>query len=567
MSARSRSGRFNQSNAITVAVSLVGGGAANVEVTVWRSISNPALLYLSTRSEGGRWHTEDTALDMSARSRSGRFNQSNPVTVAVPLPASEAPAEPAENTTVPADRSQCRIDEAMAARVIASTVKVVTPTGSGSAFYIGNGEFVTAAHVVDDRPSTITLRNERLNVSAHIVGYTSRDDGDLAILSASAPGMAALEWSGAIGEGAEVAIVGYPLGQGLRASISRGIVSRTFTDEAGVSQLQTDAPANPGNSGGPLVDACGRVAGVVSWKIVRDSQGNATEGLAFVVGEPSTSTLLRAIRSGQYSPPATTATPSGPTWAQMDALVDSVSEHWGATIDGLNALVDLWNASDDSIPSNTLANIARQQRDLSRGMVNSLAGLRSDPAALDSTLSDYLEAAISWWSSNVKEYEELEQYALDRATWGSVLWKIADSEAAFAAHRRAQCAVWQLLYSNPEVVCDEVAAAEQAAADAGQEARNYTPPSTTTPPEDASIYSKADVWRIVGGHRLPSGRTIKSCAGAHRWRSASIAPFLGSAIFENGVWRLVADPARRWLDVYFTEATATVSIVKAPCYP
>ena len=57
---------------------------ANVEVTVWRGVSTGAL-YLSTRPEGGRWRTENMALDMSARSRSGRFHQSNAITVTVPL--------------------------------------------------------------------------------------------------------------------------------------------------------------------------------------------------------------------------------------------------------------------------------------------------------------------------------------------------------------------------------------------------------------------------------------------------------------------------------------------------
>ena len=59
---------------------------ATVEVTVWRSLATQANLYLSTRPEGGRWRTLNTPLDMSMRSASGRFHQSNAVRVAVPLP-------------------------------------------------------------------------------------------------------------------------------------------------------------------------------------------------------------------------------------------------------------------------------------------------------------------------------------------------------------------------------------------------------------------------------------------------------------------------------------------------
>ena len=86
MSMESRSGRFHQSNAVLVEVPLGGALSANVEVTVWRRISNPDLLYVSTRPEGGSWRTVNTALDMSMESRSGRFHQSNAVLVEVPLP-------------------------------------------------------------------------------------------------------------------------------------------------------------------------------------------------------------------------------------------------------------------------------------------------------------------------------------------------------------------------------------------------------------------------------------------------------------------------------------------------
>ncbi len=83
MSARSRSGSFHQSNAIRLEVALEGAATAGVEVTVWRSISNPERLYVSTRTEGGTWRTENAALDMSALSRSRNYHQSNAVRVDV----------------------------------------------------------------------------------------------------------------------------------------------------------------------------------------------------------------------------------------------------------------------------------------------------------------------------------------------------------------------------------------------------------------------------------------------------------------------------------------------------
>ena len=286
MSGRSESGLFHQSNAVTVSVSL-GDSTVNVEVTVWRRISNPAQLYVSTRPEGGRWHTENNALDMSSLSSSGRFHQSNAVLVDVPLPdppanepTSDDDGEPEEGEESPA--RVCQWAET-AARVVASTVKVETPTVTGSAFYVGDGQFVTAGHVVSDRPAWIMLRNADVSLSAQLLGFQRFEDGDVALLSASAPGLAPLEWAGTLTIGTDIAIAGYPEALGTSASWTRGTVSRLFA-AGGISYIQTDAASSPGNSGGPLVDACGRVAGVISSSYVGE---RGSEGLHFAIAEPT----------------------------------------------------------------------------------------------------------------------------------------------------------------------------------------------------------------------------------------------------------------------------------------
>lgn len=96
MSGRSRSGSFHQSNAVRVEVPLSGDETAVVDVTVWRSVANPANLYVSTRAEGGGWRTEDTALDMSALSRSRNYHQSNAVRVEVQLERESTDAQEAD---------------------------------------------------------------------------------------------------------------------------------------------------------------------------------------------------------------------------------------------------------------------------------------------------------------------------------------------------------------------------------------------------------------------------------------------------------------------------------------
>ena len=617
MSARSRSGRFHQSNAITVAVLLANGGAASVEVTVWRSVSSPSLLYLSTRPQDGTWRTEDTALDMSAQSRSGRFHQSSAITVTVPVPGSEAPVEPAEDTPTPSDRSQCRIDESMAARVIASTVKVETPTGTGSAFYIGNGEFVTAAHVVDDGPNTITLRNQHVNVYARITGHTSREDGDLAILSAFVRGMTELEWAGMLRPGASIGVVGYPEGLGTDASFTSGVVSRVFT-ENGVSYIQTDSAVSPGNSGGPLVDACGRVAGVVTGSVVGE---RGSEGLHFAVAEPTLAARLAAIRAGVYVAPASgnsflivtalcTELPSedltsaechsrssslnltggrtwsawargvedwddvvyrfneegsgvhrsgvqaalrslgsgcheveiaedgisthwstpyafcfatvatGPTWAQMDVFVDVIIERWNSTTEARSSLWDQWNAiiNQERIPSSRLSAIALDLVDLSLATSETIGDLEGHGALGNATVADWWLKAWGYWLAVTEEDLEYGWYAQEESTWGDVLGKRSARASAFADYKNAECAVWRLLYTNAEVVCDEVAAAEQAATEAEAAARAWTAPVVATPTPTA--------WtlRSISGHAtlVADDGTYLGVISSNRYQNESV---------------------------------------------
>ena len=270
-----------------------------------------------------------------------------------------------------------------------------------------------------------------------------------------------------------MAVVGYPegLGGGDDASITTGVVSRLFTLQ-GISYIQTDAAANPGNSGGPLVDACGRVAGVISFAY-RD-----TEGLHFAVGEPALGRLLGAIRSGQ-SPPPVERPPSGstdasePTWQQINAFIDLVLKDWNATVTALDSLVEQWDTIIDyeSLPSDRLAENARSSRALAQAMVTALAGLRSDPATRDRTVSSYLEAAVSYWSAGVKEEEELENYALTKTTWVAVLRARALQAAAYATLKSKGCNLWRLQgYSNAEEQCLEADAAARAAEGAAVEA-------------------------------------------------------------------------------------------------
>lgn len=144
---------------------------------------------------------------------------------------------------------------------------------------VAGGRVATAYHCVaaGGRPR-ITTRDGTV-VVGRVVGV--RRDADLAVIDA--PGLAGLPGVALADEapppGSDVFAIGHPFGireplgfmEGtLRWSVASGVVSAV-----GPRAVQVDAPLNPGNSGGPILDADGRLIGVVS----RKSAGG--EGLGF----------------------------------------------------------------------------------------------------------------------------------------------------------------------------------------------------------------------------------------------------------------------------------------------
>lgn len=149
--------------------------------------------------------------------------------------------------------------------IVGAASAVVTLTGAagtlGSGFFVdGSGLVVTNAHLAAV-PELRVL--DRAGVQHRPELVFSDPDLDLAVLriAATAPAVLTLREAPArIGE--PVLALGNPLGLGLAAS--RGIVSAEPAATGHLQRLQTDAAINAGNSGGPLLDAEGRVIGVVN---------------------------------------------------------------------------------------------------------------------------------------------------------------------------------------------------------------------------------------------------------------------------------------------------------------
>ena len=113
--------------------------------------------------------------------------------------------------------------------------------------------------------------------------------------------------------GAGALVIGYGAGQRtLTAGMTQGIVSERYTD-SGQTYVRTDAPANPGNSGGPLLDQCGKVIGVVQSKVVDE----AVEGVAYALAADSVRALLPSVRA------ATSGSSPAPPTPDVSALTIS----------------------------------------------------------------------------------------------------------------------------------------------------------------------------------------------------------------------------------------------------
>jgi S1-C subfamily serine protease len=170
-------------------------------------------------------------------------------------------------------------------------------TSQGSGFAVDEeGTILTNAHVVTNVGEATDVRGadslyveftDGERVPATIVGWDLFADVGVISVDPKLHGLAPLPLgdSATAVPGAPVAAIGSPFGN--QTSLAVGVVSATgrsipsLTSEYAVADaIQVDAPINRGNSGGPLLDAQGRVIGINAQ--IRSSSGTA-EGVGFAI--------------------------------------------------------------------------------------------------------------------------------------------------------------------------------------------------------------------------------------------------------------------------------------------
>jgi serine protease Do len=170
-----------------------------------------------------------------------------------------------------------------------------TETVAGSGIVIDdNGYIATNNHVVEDAQSIYVELADGRTFPANIVGTDSLSD--LAVIKIDATNLLYARWgdSSLLSVGEWVLAIGNALGEGITAT--EGIVSRlnasvNVEGNTLYGLIQTTAPVNPGNSGGPLVNISGEVIGITSVKIV----ASGVEGMGYAISSDETKPIIEDL--------------------------------------------------------------------------------------------------------------------------------------------------------------------------------------------------------------------------------------------------------------------------------
>jgi hypothetical protein len=224
--------------------------------------------------------------------------------------------------------AQAQFEEAIQ-QVKDAIVTVATPDGNGAGCVVNSeGYVLTNQHVVGQATEiSVKLRSgEKLAATV----TKTEPEHDLCLLKVERQHLPAVQFtsSAKLKQGADVAAVGAPLG--LENTLTKGVISSTARDVDGKRYIQIDAALNPGNSGGPVINAEGFVVGVAT-KVAKEAQGiglavPSDDVTAFLdgAGVSYAVALSQSPAASGTEPPAAETAPAAPATTPPAALTPGV---------------------------------------------------------------------------------------------------------------------------------------------------------------------------------------------------------------------------------------------------
>lgn len=198
-------------------------------------------------------------------------------------------------------------DSVVSIKVTAEHHGFVTSAQGSGFVYDNKGHIITNQHVVENAISVEVVFSNGIRREASVVGTDVYSD--IAVLEVKnfpsatgnfTPTPLPLANSSRVDPGEHVIAIGNPFG--LSRTITHGIVSatgRSLPTQRGFSipnVIQTDAPLNPGNSGGPLLNLLGKVIGV--------NRAKKGDNVGFAIPSNKVKKVADAIiKKGEYQHP------------------------------------------------------------------------------------------------------------------------------------------------------------------------------------------------------------------------------------------------------------------------
>jgi putative serine protease PepD len=229
------------------------------------------------------------------------------------------------------------------------------------------GDILTASHVVAGA-ATVSVKFQNGPVrTASVLGTDTSND--ISVLHVNPSGLTLhplpLGSVQSLVAGDPLAVIGDPFGY--NRSLSTGVVSglgRTIQAPNGfliANALQTDAALNPGNSGGPVLDAQGQVVGIADQIATGGSGVEQGSGVGFAIPIDPVKAELSALESGQtVEHPYLGASLQEASINQQGAQVQSVATSSPAAAAGLRPgdLITVFDGSTVMGPSQLVDDLA-----------------------------------------------------------------------------------------------------------------------------------------------------------------------------------------------------------------